>query len=578
MEVDEAVGNDKIPGQQFQVSDNQVRNSAGGYVFQVDSINRLKRYLVLGSESGSYHANGRELGLQNLKSLTELIKDGRGKEVIDIIREYSVEGRCAKQTTIVYCLAVCARFHDGNHSEKYVQTRREAYRILPQVCRIPTDLFQFVKFCEDVSKGIDTKTGWGRAHRKAIRNWYLEKAGRRLAFLVTKYKQRNDWSHKDLLKLCHPKVGNDKSSHAVVFKYIIKGFEETKAFVESRENYPSMDQELSTTYGLLNAVNDATAIGNNADLSFSEKEDKIINLIKNYDLVREHLPTQLLTSRKVWHALMFKMPMNALIRNLGKMSSLKMFEDIDGHNGNEIAFTICEWLQDDERLHKAKIHPFNVLLALKTYERGRGELGSNTWPVNKQIVAALNNTFYKSFKHVTPTNKRYLLGIDVSGSMAYSGCVGSSLITPREASAAMAMVALKTEEFAQPMAFSRELVPLNINKDMSLQEVVKATSQLMFGSTDCAQPMLYAMKNRIPVDVFIVYTDNDTWVGDIHPFAALQDYRRKMNLPDAKLIVCAMTSSGFTIADPNDPGMLDIVGFDSSAPQIITNFALESLG
>ena len=99
----------------------------------------------------------------------------------------------------------------------------------------------------------------------------------------------------------------------------------------------------------------------------------------------------------------------------------------------------------------------------------------------------------------------------------------------------------------------------------------------MFGSTDCAQPMLYAMKNRIPIDVFIIYTDNDTWIGDVHPFEALQDYRREMNLPDAKLIVCAMTSSGFTIADPSDPGMLDIVGFDSSAPQIITNFALSSL-
>ena len=299
MEVDEAVENDQIPGQQFKVIESQVRNSAGGYVFNVDGINRLKRYLVLGSESGSYYADGRELGLQNLKSLIELIKAGRGKEVVDIILEYSVEGKCAKQTTIVYCLAVCARYHDGSHSESYLETRRAAYKILPQVCRIPTDLFQFVKFCEDVSKGIDTKTGWGRAHRKAIRNWYFEKAGRRLAFLVTKYKQRNDWSHKDLLKLCHPKVGDDKGPHAVVFKYIIKGFEETKAFVNNRENFPSMDQELSSTYGLLNAVNDATAIGNNADLSLSEKEDKIIDLINNFDLVREHIPTQLLTSLKV---------------------------------------------------------------------------------------------------------------------------------------------------------------------------------------------------------------------------------------------------------------------------------------
>jgi len=34
-----------------------------------------------------------------------------------------------------------------------------------------------------------------------------------------------------------------------------------------------------------------------------------------------------------------------------------------------------------------------------------------------------------------------------------------------------------------------------------------------------------------------------------------------------------MTSNGFTIADPNDAGMMDVVGFDSAAPQVISNFA-----
>ena len=92
------------------------------------------------------------------------------------------------------------------------------------------------------------------------------------------------------------------------------------------------------------------------------------------------------------------MPTNALIRNLGKMSSLKMFEDSVGHNGKEIALKVCEWLRDDERLKKAKIHPFNVLLALKVYQSGQGAKGSNTWSVNKDIVAALNDAFYKSFK------------------------------------------------------------------------------------------------------------------------------------------------------------------------------------
>jgi 60 kDa SS-A/Ro ribonucleoprotein len=40
----------------------------------------------------------------------------------------------------------------------------------------------------------------------------------------------------------------------------------------------------------------------------------------------------------------------------------------------------------------------------------------------------------------------------------------------------------------------------------------------------------------------------------------------------AKLIVVAMTSNGFTIADPNDAGMLDVVGFDAGVPGVIREF------
>jgi 60 kDa SS-A/Ro ribonucleoprotein len=74
------------------------------------------------------------------------------------------------------------------------------------------------------------------------------------------------------------------------------------------------------------------------------------------------------------------------------------------------------------------------------------------------------------------------------------------------------------------------------------------------------------------VDAFCVYTDNETWAGRIQPVQALRDYRSKFNKKDAKLIVCGTTTTKFTIADPSDPGMLDIVGFDSAAPQLITDF------
>ena len=98
-------------------------------------------------------------------------------------------------------------------------------------------------------------------------------------------------------------------------------------------------------------------------------------------------------------------------------------------------------------------------------------------------------------------------------------------------------------------------------------------SDLPFGGTDCAQPMLYALDRKLSVDTFIIYTDNETWAGKIHPHETLRRYRERTGI-DAKLVVVVgMTSVGFTIADPADPGMLDIAGFDPAVPTLITDFA-----
>ena len=92
------------------------------------------------------------------------------------------------------------------------------------------------------------------------------------------------------------------------------------------------------------------------------------------------------------------------------------------------------------------------------------------------------------------------------------------------------------------------------------------------GGTDCALPMLYATQAEREIDVFEIYTDNETWAGSIHPSQALRQYRQKSGI-NAKLIVVGMTATEFTIADPNDAGMLDVVGFDTNAPQLMSSFA-----
>ena len=96
------------------------------------------------------------------------------------------------------------------------------------------------------------------------------------------------------------------------------------------------------------------------------------------------------------------------------------------------------------------------------------------------------------------------------------------------------------------------------------------------GGTDCAQPMLYAMKEKKRVHVFVVYTDSETWCGNVTAADALRQYRKQSGI-DAKLIVVGMTSNGFTLADPNDAGMLDMVGFDSAAPEIMRQFVIGNI-
>ena len=84
--------------------------------------------------------------------------------------------------------------------------------------------------------------------------------------------------------------------------------------------------------------------------------------------------------------------------------------------------------------------------------------------------------------------------------------------------------------------------------------------------------MLWALERKIKVDTFVVLTDSETWFGKVHPVQALQRYRERMGIP-AKLVVVGMVANQFTIADPTDPSMLDVVGFDTAVPQLIADFA-----
>jgi len=533
----------------------QVPNSAGGSTWEVDDWARLRRFLILGSEGGSYYASEWALTRENADAVERCIREDGLRAVAEITR-VSEESRAPKNDPALFALAMAAGLGDE-------ATRRAALAALPRVARTGTHLFQFATFVEQFR-------GWGRSLRRAVGGWYAGRSVEALAYQVVKYRQRDGVTHRDLLRLGHPagkvSAGNPSlevsPQHAATFEWIVRG---TVA-----DGLPRLVE------GFIRAQE-------------AETPKDAASLVREYRLPREALMPEHLTSAEVWAALLEDMPTGALIRNLATMTRVGAIAP-----GSDGTAKVVAQLGDAERIRKARVHPIAVLAALRTYGAGRGARGRGEWNPVREVIDALDAAFYAAFENVEPTGKRLLLALDVSSSMLGGQVAGVPGLAPRDASAALALVTAATESRYETVGFfagrggfhkrgggrfagrADGLTPLSISPRQRLDDAVKTVSGLPFGGTDCALPMLYAQAARREIDTFVIYTDSETWAGDIHPVQALRDYRHASGI-NARLVVVGMVSNGFSIADPADPGMLDVVGFDTATPQLIAEFVRGAL-
>jgi len=530
------------PHQREPLDEKQVENSAGGYVYPVTIWTNLDRFLILGTEGGSYYAKERDLTKENVDSVKQCIAED-GIQVVERIREISVSGRAPKNDPALYALVLA--FTHGN-----TETKQKVREVFCDVARIGTHLFNFVAF-------MDGMRGWGRSVRRLIGDWYRTKDDDVLAYQVLKYQSRNSWRHADVLAKCH--YGENRG----IYRWM-KGLDTDKRVVQ-RDTIDGT--QISTTYEATDAMPELLA--GYEELKRTEKRADVIKLIEKHEFTHEMVPNDWKNEIQVWAALLANMPVMATVRNLGKMTQIGLLKPFVPE-----VQTVLERLSDDA-IKRSLIHPIQILIALITYRSGKGDKGSLTWEPVPQIIDALDAAFYMAFDNVEPREKNMLLALDVSGSMKRGGVAGCNGLTPRNASAAMALVTARTEPNYHVFGFSDEFVDLPITANDTLASAVKKVSGLPMRRTDCALPMLYAIENKLEVDVFIIYTDSETWYGDIHPKTALDMYRQEMGRP-AKCAVVGMIANKFSIADPIDAGMMDFVGFDTATPAVLSDFAKDA--
>lgn len=670
--------------QTCQFNIDQVLNCSGGYVWKFSPIEHVNRYLVLGGakDMGNYYKQADDVSHECALSVLQMIRSPDGSQfgqLCDLLKAVSIGGRAPKQEPVLLSVAAAIVFAK-NAKEKGI-----AFETAKACIRIPTHMFMLCGFVRDLSmaKTVNKGKGWGTGFRRAMAHYYLSHTGRELAFHMTKYQNREGWTHADMIRMLHinptaladdgarlmfdyvmmkyarkPKTPSEKTIATLAsqkvaiapnpFKPLTKtefvdklnaistppiptsasiasaappaasastvqktgaqtigakvaGFVSalTSVMPSSASAAPTTTASAAKpagddTFVVISEEDDDEAAGSSQKKKASsaqsqlqqvayllkhlhalheagEKKDVPLAcaLIRSGRLVREHVPTTLFGSKEIWLTLLETMPLEALLRNLGKLTQI----GVAAEKHREIVAR----LTNQAEVLKARIHPIKVLVASKVYTNGCGDSGSLTWTPNTYISVALTDLFRISYGAVTPTGKRIMLGIDVSGSMS-SQVLGSKVLTCRDASIAMALLYLETEKNVSALAFSNTLTDLlapssrnRLTRGMTLQQALSATHGMNFSSTDCVLPIQHAIKHNILIDAFIILTDNETYAPNEHPQNALVRYRELTGI-QAKLIVLGMTGNCFTIADPTDRNTLNLAGFDTSTPEIASMF------
>lgn len=530
-----------------RVDPRQVKNSAGGYSFSVGPFERLERFLILGTMGGSYYATERELTRESARIVRECL-DREPVRTVQTIVDVSQWGRAPKQEPGLLALAIGA-------SHPKPDVRGLVLPALPLVCRTASTLMAWLEMTVAMR-------GWGAGLQGALADWYTRLSSDDLAYQTLKYRQRNGWTHRDILRKAHiPHARFSPKSQALV-RWIIAGPTELEERIIKRSHSGRHEQqppvgEPPELVGAFETLWGLTESGDGLSLA--------CELIRRHRMPHEMVPDRFKQSPAIWEALMEHMPMGALVRNLGKLSAVGVLT-----SGSHAVACVVERLSSMEAIRRARLHPMAFLIAQGVYRQGHGDKGKLTWKPVDVIADELEHSFYRAFGNVEPTGKALWLCLDVSGSMQSGTVSGAPNLPPARAAAALALVTLKAEPSAKVFGFGHRFHPIEMDPSWSLERATLAVN-LPFESTNCSLPILEAHRRQEKVDGFAVFTDAETWWKDIHPHSALELYRKAMDVP-ARLAVVGMVGSAFTIANPDDAGMMDFVGFDAHAPTLMSDF------
>lgn len=514
-----------IPGREAEM----IQGRSAGYMFKADLWQVLRRCLLIGTSQNTYYAGKHELTNDFVDTLFKAIAENPERVASEIV--YASDGRSINNSAPIFALVLL--------SMGETQGAKKAFQeIFPQVVRTGSHFYEWLNYTKSVR-------GFGKIVREAGQRWLARENVRDLAYQLLKYQQRQGFSHRDALRLFHVKPPTEE--HNQLFQWVLNGWKELPEAIPSNALaqiwwYEWLKRNPSETH----------------------------KAISEGRLTHEMAAPVGKMDKTAWQLLFNDMPIGAMLRNLGSLTELGVLR-ADSRKNLDHAESI---LNSRSHLRKGRIHPIDVLKALKTYQSG-GSLGRSqkNWQPIPRIVDILERALELSFDTIEPTNKVFMHAVDISGSMS-SYTVSSIGLTCCEIATTMALATAKAEKNYAIRGFSTQFIDLNITAKDSFSSAIKKASNQNFGGTDASVAYDWMIKNRFKADVICFWTDCESWAGRKHPSQALAEYHHKVN-PKAKAVYVTLVPNKISLVDPQSSMSWDLAGFDPSAPRFIQMLATD---
>jgi 60 kDa SS-A/Ro ribonucleoprotein len=512
-----------IPGREAEM----IQARSGAYTFDAGIWKMLRRCLLIGTSQNAYYADKHELTDDFVNTVKQAVIEDPARTAQEIV--YASDGKAINNSAPILALVLLSMGETPEAKKAFLE-------IFLQVVRTGSHFYEWLNYTKSLR-------GMGKIIREAGRSWLGKEDAKAVAYQLLKYQQRSGFTHRDALRLFH--VHPPTKDHELLYHWAVKGWDELPTEI------PSSSLAQIWWYEWLKRNPDST-------------HEAILQGRLTHEMAA---PVGKMDVR-AWQLLFNDMPIGAMLRNLGSLTELGVLRADEPGNLDRVESV----LNNRDRVRAGRIHPIDVLKALKTYQSG-GKLGKSkkTWVPVPRIIDILEKAVELAFDSIEPTGKVFMHAVDISGSMSWTA-LPSIGMTCCEIATAMALASAKAETNYMIRGFSTEFIDLDITKKDTFTSALAKAQNKNFGGTDASVAYDWMLKHNFKADVICFWTDSESWAGNRHPSQALAEYRRKIN-PNVQAVYITLQSARITLVDPKDPMSWDLGGFDPTMPRVIQSIA-----